>query len=50
MDFIIEAQIQAPKAAHTKFSLIKNMHFRLFIGYMAAISFQFKILPLLKNY
>ncbi len=33
LDFIIEAQIQEPKAAHTKFSLIKNMHFHLFIGY-----------------
>ncbi len=49
LDFIIEAQIQAPKAAHSTFSLIKNMHFHLFIGYMAAITFQFKILPLLKN-
>ncbi len=41
LDFIIEAQIQAPKGAHTKFSLIKNMH--------AAITFQFNILPLSKN-
>ncbi len=48
-DFIIEAQILAPKAAHTKLSLIKNMHFHLFIGYMATIIFQFKMLPLLKN-
>ncbi len=38
LDFIIEAQIQAPKAAHTKFSLIKNMQFHLFIGYMATIT------------
>ncbi len=38
LDFIIEA----PKAAHVKFSLIKNMHFHLFIGYMAAITFQLK--------
>ncbi len=49
LDFIIEAQIQTPKAAHTKLSLIKNIIFHLFIDYMAAITFQFKILPLLKN-
>ncbi len=42
LDFIIKAQIQAPKTAHAKFSLIKNMHFHLFIGYKATITFQFK--------
>ncbi len=31
LDFIIEAKIQAPKVAHTMFSLIKNMHFHLLI-------------------
>ncbi len=42
LDFIIEEQIQAPKAAQTKFSLMKKMHFNLFIGYMATITFQLK--------
>ncbi len=49
LDFIIEAHIQAPKAAHAKFSLIKNMHFHLFIGYMAAITFRFKNCHCLQN-
>ncbi len=49
LDFIIEAQIQAPKAAHTKLSLIKNMHFHLFTGYMATITFQFKNVAIVKK-
>ncbi len=47
--FIIEAQIQVPKAARTKFSLIKNIHFHLFIGYMATITFQFKNFAIVKK-
>ncbi len=49
LDFLIKAQIQAPKAAHTMLYLIKNMHFNLFIGYMATIIFQLQNLPLLRN-
>ncbi len=55
LDFIIEAQIQAPKAAHTKLSLIKNMHSHVFIysnlciGYMATKTFQFKNVAIVKK-
>ncbi len=49
LDFIIEAQIQAPKAAHTKFSLIQNMHSHLFIGYMATITFELKNVAIVKK-